>query len=105
MKLISWNMRHRTEAWRPLLESDADLALVQEACAPPSDIASRIVVDDAPWRTAGVDANRSWRTAVVRLSNRVQVNWHRSYRIDEARAGQLAVSRPGTLAAADVVMS
>jgi hypothetical protein len=31
VKLISWNIGHRAEPWRQLLESDADVALLEEA--------------------------------------------------------------------------
>ncbi len=34
MKIITWNIAQRHEAWRRLLETDADIALLQEACEP-----------------------------------------------------------------------
>ena len=102
MKLISWNMAHRKEAWYHLVETGADIALLQEAPAPPRDIALRIGTDEEPWRTDSADAVRPWRTAVVRLSERVQVDWLKPVPIDEAVGGELAVSRRGTLAAAEV---
>jgi len=101
-KLVSWNIAHRPEPWRCLLESDADIALLQEATAPPPDVASRLEVDAAPWETAGAGARRPWRTAVVRLSDRVEVTWLDAQPVCDALPGQLAVSRPGTLAAAIV---
>lgn len=101
-KLISWNIAHRPEPWRGLLESDADIALLQEATAPPPDVASRLEVDAALWETPGAGAHRPWRTAVVRLSDRVAVTWLDAKPVCDALPGQLAVSRPGTLAAAIV---
>ena len=34
MKIISWNMAHKHESWRQLLDLDIDLALLQEAGKP-----------------------------------------------------------------------
>jgi endonuclease/exonuclease/phosphatase family metal-dependent hydrolase len=102
MKLISWNIAQRKEAWRRLLDTDADVALLQEATEPPPDVASRIEVDAEPWHTCGDGSSRPWRAAVVRLTNRVQVDWLTPIPLEQAVAGDLAVSRSGTLAAAEV---
>jgi endonuclease/exonuclease/phosphatase family metal-dependent hydrolase len=101
MKIISWNVAHRSEPWRWLLESGADVALLQEAAEPPADVAVRVQVDAAPWRTAG-GGKQPWRTAVVRLSDAVQVDWIEPAILGEAHGGDLAVSRSGTLTAATV---
>ncbi len=100
VKLIAWNIGRRDDAWRHLLEADADIALLQEATAPPPDVAGRLEVDPAPWCTAGPEENRLWRTAVARLSARVGVKWLEPKPLESARPGELAVSRSGTLAAA-----
>jgi hypothetical protein len=102
LKLVSWNIARKDEAWRWLLQSDADLALLQEAAAPPADVAPRVEVNPAPWETDGAGAHRPWRTAVVRLSDRVDVRWLETKSVADAVSGELAVSRPGTLAAAVV---
>ena len=34
MKIISWNVAHRSQCWKRLLEMDADVALLQEAAEP-----------------------------------------------------------------------
>lgn len=70
VKLISWNIAHREDAWRQLSDSDADIALLQEAAEPPTDIAGKFDINPAPWCTAGAGLNRPWRTAIVRLSTR-----------------------------------
>jgi hypothetical protein len=70
LKLISWNIAHRTEAWRTLVDSDADVALLQEAIEPPADIASRFDVGLEPWRTEGAGVKLRWRSAVAFLSKR-----------------------------------
>lgn len=102
VKLIAWNIARRDEAWRHLLDGDADIALLSEAAAPPADAARRVEVDSAPWRTAGAGVNRPWRAVVVKLSNRVGVQWLEPKPVADAVPGELAVSRPGTLAAAIV---
>lgn len=105
VKLISWNIARREEAWRCLLDTDADIALLQEASEPPADVARRLEVDPAPWRTAGAGLKRSWRAAVVKLSDRVGVQWLEPKSVEESQPGELAVSRLGTLAAAIVTPS
>lgn len=102
VKLIAWNIARRDEAWRALLENDADIALLSEATAPPADVARRLDVDPAPWRTAGAGVNRPWRAAVVKLSSRVAVQWLELKPVADALPGDLAVSRAGTLIAAIV---
>lgn len=103
VKLVSWNIAHRKEAWRLLLEGDADVALLQEAVPPPVDVARRVRVDCAAWETAGAGVHRPWRTAVVGLSERVRVEHLEAVSLLDAPYGGLAVSRPGTMAVALVI--
>jgi hypothetical protein len=42
MKVVSWNINRRAEPWRQLVDSDADVALLQEAAQPPADVAGRV---------------------------------------------------------------
>ena len=100
LKIIAWNLARREESWRSLIGTDADVALVQEAAPPPPDVAQRIEVDSAPWKTAGAGCCRPWRTAVVKLSDRVNLEWLEPNGIADAQPGELAVSRLGTLAVA-----
>ena len=102
VKIVSWNIAGWTDPWNVLADMDADIGLLQEAGRPPQDIAERVEVDPAPWSTAGMDAARTWRTAVVRLSDRVAVDWIEAKPLDYAGSGELAVSRLGTLTAARV---
>jgi len=102
LKIISWNIAHRKEPWFHLLDSDADIALLQEASKPPIEVQQEISVDDESWETFSPGKNSPWRTAVVKLSDQVDVEWIKPVPIDQAGWGQFAVSRPGTLAAAQV---
>ena len=103
MKMVSWNIGRMHEPWRRLLEMDADLALLQEATEPPPEVAGRVEVNPGPWEIAGGYATpQRWRTAVVRLSDRIKVDWIESKPIAEAGSGEFAVSIPGTVAAARI---
>ncbi|TVQ75479.1 MAG: hypothetical protein EA363_00485, partial [Balneolaceae bacterium] len=102
VKLISWNIARRAKAWRCLPDSGCDIALLQEATAPPADIMDRVECGPSHWNTAGAGTNRAWRSAIVRLSDRVRVEWLDPKSIEDAMPGELAVSRPGTLDAAIV---
>jgi hypothetical protein len=99
---LTWNIARRSEPWRELADSDADVALLQEAAAPPRDVEHRLEPNPEPWRTAGPGRPRGWRTAVVKLRDTVSARWIESVALAEARLGELGVSRPGTLAAAEV---
>lgn len=106
MKIISWNMAHRHDSWRTLLDMDIDLALLQEAGKPPPDVAERIQadpaieVDSAPWETMIVGGRAKFRTAIVKLSDRIEIDWIEVKPIDAAKAEDLVTTSPGTLAAA-----
>lgn len=102
MRIISWNIAQRAEAWRRLLDTEADIALLQEAKEPPADVAAKVGIDPAPWQTG---RSQLWRAAVVKLSDRVQVEWIDATTLADACGGELGVSRPGTLAAATVTPS
>lgn len=105
MRIVSWNIAHRHEPWSWLLDVDADIALLQEAGEPPPEVAGRIETDGAPWWTSGEDVYRArrWRTVVVKLSERVKVEWIKTKALAAAGPGELAVSRLVTLAAATVM--
>ena len=102
MKITAWNMAQRSAAWRFLVGSDADIALLQEATEPSPDVAAKLTVDTVPWRTG---QHKLCRAAIVKLSNRAEVQWLEAKSLADARAGELAVSRPGTFAAAAVMPS
>lgn len=102
MKIISWNIAHRKEPWFHLLNSGADIALLQEASQPPREIFGEIQLDNEPWETARPGVNSPWRTVVVKLSDQLDFEWIKPVAIDYAEMGQFAVSRLGTISAAQV---
>ena len=54
---------------------NADVALLQEAAPPALKLPARVEIDPSPWHTAGAGLNRPWKAAIVKLSDRVQVEW------------------------------
>ena len=104
MKLITWNIAGREKAWHYLLNIDADLALLQEATEPPSEVSRELDLNPAPWHTAGAGKKRPWRAALANLSKQFTVQWFEPKSIDAACPGELAVSRIGSLAAASVTL-
>lgn len=103
VRIVSWNISGGDAPWHCLHSMDADIALLQEAAAPPQCVADNLEVDPAPWCTAGWP---SWkrRTAIAKLSDRVKVEWISRKSFADANSGELAVSRLGTLTAAHVTV-
>ena len=64
---------------------------------PPEDVAAKLEVDPAPFHNA--EGRRISRTVIVKLSDRVQVEWLEPVPIADARGGDLVVSQPGCIAA------
>ena len=87
--------------WHCLTAMDADVALLQEAAAPPQEVRSQIHVDSAVWYTAGWPWWEA-RTAIAKLSQRVEVEWIMAKPVGQADSGELGASRLGTLTAARV---
>ena len=102
MKIVSWNMAHKPDSWHYLLDMDIDLALLQEASKPPSGIADRVEVDPAPWEAKFVGGSHKFRTAIAKLSDRIEVDWIEAKPLELAGSGELVASWPGTLTAASV---
>lgn len=102
IKIISWNIARRHAAWRRLPDSDADVALLQEAGLPPDDVNDRLAVAPVPFHNA--DGYRISRSAIALLSERVQVEWLEPVPLAEAQAGDFAVSHAGSISAAIVTL-
>ena len=81
LTIVSWNIARRRQPWRDLLEMQADVALLQEAGEPPSDIALLVGTSPyEPWYKYSPHTGDSYFDRwpkVVRLSDRVEVKWFR----------------------------
>jgi exonuclease III len=103
LKIVSWNMAKSPAAWSALTfpQPLADVALLQEAIAPSDAIAIETVPGrDAPWVTSG--GRRDFCAAVANLSGRARMSPLAAGSLPDAESGMLAVSRPGSLAAATI---
>ena len=111
--VVSWNVATRQEPWRQLLRMDADVALLQEAVSPPSDVASKVDIgpvehwDSHVWNSRWFEDRYPklydrW-PMVVKLSDRVDVEWFNQVSpIGWTERDDIAVSGIGTIAAARV---
>jgi endonuclease/exonuclease/phosphatase family metal-dependent hydrolase len=105
LRLVSWNVGQRAKPWHELANTHVDLALLQEAKPPSPELASLIELDQPlPWYTAGAGINRPWRAAIARFSDRVTMRPCKLRALETAQLDELAVTRVGTLAVAEVVV-
>lgn len=105
IRLVSWNMARRRAAWAGLEGLAADVGLLQEAGRPSLDWAPNVAPDAGDsWETAGLGSSLSWRTAVARLSDRVELRPRATLTMENATsADDWIVSRAGSISAADVI--
>ncbi|MDA0273290.1 MAG: hypothetical protein O3C68_08565, partial [Proteobacteria bacterium] len=102
MKIVSWNIAGRDVCWQRLLESDYDIALLQEARRAPDEVASSgIRISPGEWVTEG-KVNRPWRAAIAILNPTIEVEWIEAKSIAEGDVGEFVVSRSGTVTAANI---
>ena len=113
VKVVSWNIAKRHKPWRQLLKMDADVALIQEAGSPPDDVGESVDTGPVEHWDSHVWNSRWYKgrfkelydrwSMVVRLSDRVDVEWYKQVSpISEVAADEVAVSGIGTVAAARV---
>lgn len=103
LRIVSWNINRSREAWSELTRSDSqfDVALLQEAIPPSADIDVQTTpAREESWKTAG--GSRPFCAAVARLSDRVGMEPVPSGPLPDVNDQRLSVSRPGSLAAADI---
>ena len=99
--VVSWNINKSTKPWRELLEMDGDVALLQEAGSPPPDIPDQVKAGPAAHFGDGLFDR--W-PMVVKLSDRVEVEWFRQVGPVSATAeDEIAVSGIGAIAAARII--
>jgi exonuclease III len=103
IRLLSWNMDNQ-DLWDAIpTDPGYDVALVQEMRRPDGAGPLELIPERTdPWQTSGWK-RRNWRTAIGRLSDEVTLRPHRLVAGHEASIDALEVSRPGTLAVADVL--
>ena len=114
-KVVCWNTARRREPWRCLAKMDADVALLQEACKPPPDIAGQIGLgcdehwDSRLWNSRWYEERGRFKklfdrwTRVVKLSDRVEIEWFKQVSpIGVPEPDEFPVSGIGTVAAARV---
>lgn len=127
IKVVSWNIATKREPWRELVAMDADVALLQEARRPPEDVVGQRDAGLPPAESAGLPdigpreswdshswnsewwRERGWRALyerwpmVVRLSDRVDVEWFTQVSPDGwPTENEISVSGIGTITAARV---
>ena len=124
--VVSWNIARRHAPWRQLLQMDADVALLQEAALPPGDVMAlrsatlppaehggpldfgpREAWDSHPWNSdwwhGRADALYDRWPMVVRLSDRVDIEWFKQIGpIGWAERDEVAVSSIGMIAVARI---
>ena len=44
-KVVCWNMNHKLKSWQKLVQMGADVALLQEPCGVPYDVADRVAIE------------------------------------------------------------
>ena len=103
-RILCWNIAKRKLPWTELLEMDLDVALLQEADAPPSDLTRPVETGPQdywePWEEGLYDRG----AMIVKLSERVGVEWFRRvFPISVAKHDEIPVSGIGTIAAARVI--
>jgi hypothetical protein len=100
VRLVSWNIGGPGAGWPDVTALDADVALLQEAPTPPVELRGRVFrgADDGEWLTTGPEVRR-WRTAIVRLTERVALEPVASGPLGTAW-GALGSSRTGSWSAA-----
>ena len=103
MRIVCWNMQHKRASWHFLSEhhGDADLALLQEACTPPAEVTAKLDVGPGPWVNEGWNGAR----AVVRISDRVAIEWISVADIMASASPNPAIDTPSRLAVAIATFS
>lgn len=101
-RLVSCNV-HRLQIWPDLVDTGADVALVQEATGPIGAPHEVLPGGEGSWATSGWE-QRPWRTAIARLTDRVALDPIISGEIAGKDRETLPISRAGTITAARVLV-
>jgi hypothetical protein len=99
MRILSWNIAHRVEPWRTLAKDETfEVALLQEAKAPPEDVKLFVFPDPSGW-------GPSFRTAVVGSPRCRTLRPLPTAAVGQAGRGIVPESRPGTITAAEATLT
>lgn len=117
-KVVCWNMGWKRESWRTLarMQSDVDVALLQEVCRVPHEVADDVDLgphdDRATWDPRLWESDKQRRKRdfqyrrwpkIAKLSDRVRLEWFKPVLLcDPVSEQELRVSDPHTIAAARV---
>ena len=99
LKLLSWNMNQKVDNWQTVLDSGVDAAMLQEAKAPPAEIAGKFMFQQ---EVEPALSSLPWRALVAGLANNDKYEFIpiRTQSLGGSDPEALMVSRPGTLDAA-----
>ena len=98
VKIVDWNIGFTRQPWCELVEMDADVALLQETCNPPQNVADQVQLSPyAHWLGEEYPLRSLIPARVVKLSDRVDVEWFEQVRPHRGKPGmrQMPVSAIG----------
>lgn len=104
LKIVSWNIAHRSAAWELLSTVGADIVLLQEAIPPPPEVDSAIRVLSPPtgdWRV-NVRGSRPYATAIAISNPALGAEQLPVVAIADAGPEDLASTHPGQFTVARV---
>ncbi len=102
INLLSWNMAQKAANWQTVIESEVDVAMLQEAKEPLDELKSKFITDwEGDWAE---ESGSSWRAAVAGLAASEKIDFVpiKTQPLGGNDLSALMVSRPGSLAAANI---
>ena len=99
LKLLSWNMNQKASNWQTVLDSGVDVAMLQEAKAPPADLADNFTFQQD---LESAESKLPWRAIVAGLVNTDKLDFTpiKTQSLGGSDPEALMVSRAGSLDAA-----
>ncbi len=99
VRIVCWNIAKRRAPWNELLQTNADVALLQEA----DPTAAPASLDSSPYQPEAAYGYDRW-PMVVKLSDNVKIEWFKPVNAAQMsiESNEIAVSDSNTIAAARV---
>ena len=99
LKLLSWNMNQKVSNWQTVLDSGVDVEMLQEAKAPPAELAGKHMLQQ---NLEPAESKLPWRAIVAGVVNTDKFDFIpiKMQPLDGSDPEALVVSRSGTLDAA-----